>query len=1068
VNEGATASVTLAPDSGYQISGMSGTCPAGTLSGSSYTTGAINADCTVVANFDQGETTGMRLSTQGELLIFPYYAAHGDYQTLVTVTNTTPLVKGVKVAVREGLRGNEVLGWHSYIGPYEALEFLLSKDGAGNAAIYKLDLGGGDPCTVPEFPTEPVALVSWEFAEDSFNDLTRTGAGYIEAVEMGQWSPNSGLGYAAAAKDCSDLVSAWISSGGTGLWDDDPMFEALPWQGGGLSGSAAIESPDYFSYVTHMSYEATAIANFARYRQPAEFHTQPGSLTDAMRKGSLQFERAIDGITSVYTAETGLDALSALLTQSQLSESRPTSAAVGSPKSWLFSMPTKYHHESTGAMGPFSATWNPSTSSACEFFEVGEAPPSSVANVDLLNRENLSLCAATNWVVMPESESHPISPPEWLASAVARSPAEITAAKMVSTSATTPMLHRRIELEASYGGTQFVGLPVLSVPVYTNSVVDQPPVSGTTQGSLLRFLASLNVQLGAVNRPSIDKAEVNFSASNTGPLTTESYEVTCLGRGEDQNSSLVGTAPISPIALAGIRSTATYDCRLVAVAAEGTSAPQRFVLSPPQPSTPPGTPTISQSDVDDGEIYLYVTGDNGGLPILEYQASCTDGANTYTGSSGSSPVTVSGLTNGVSYQCQVRMRNSLGWSGYSSYSAGIVPEEATSGLPIWLLYQATQNQPPPVTCNDTNDTDGDRLLNCYETNTGSYVSATNTGTDPLNADTDDDGITDGDEVLGTTGGLNLPGMGANPLKKTILIEYDWLSDDTQEWFNTGTGQNEFGPHNHRPTAAVMSLVADVYSAAPVNNPDGSTGVQIIQDYGQGGAFTGGNEIADDDGNLAGYLGTDYYSKKSQNFAANRQGYFHYTIMAHKYGGGATESSGLAELFADDLIVSSNWWLEYDESVASTIVHELGHNLGLRHGGFEDTNNKPNYNSVMNYNYQFPGVDTDCSGCGTNCSSGNAFISGDGLIDYSTGSRNDLQEGFLTESFGVCSNVATDWNRNGSIDGSTVAADVNGDGAQTILEDSDDWANIYYFGPSDSAGASLTPNTVQCDNVPPGP
>src|SRR5262249_36501209 len=38
--------------------------------------------------------------------------------------------------------------------------------------------------------------------------------------------------------------------------------------------------------------------------------------------------------------------------------------------------------------------------------------------------------------------------------------------------------------------------------------------------------------------------------------------------------------------------------------------------------------------------------------------------------------------------------------------------------------------------------------------------------------------------------------------------------------------------------------------------------------------------------------------------------------------------------------------------ASTWMHELGHNLGLRHGGDEDTNDTPNYLSVMNYQYQY--------------------------------------------------------------------------------------------------------------------
>ena len=44
------------------------------------------------------------------------------------------------------------------------------------------------------------------------------------------------------------------------------------------------------------------------------------------------------------------------------------------------------------------------------------------------------------------------------------------------------------------------------------------------------------------------------------------------------------------------------------------------------------------------------------------------------------------------------------------------------------------------------DTDGDGLLDSAETNTGVYVSETDTGTDPNNADTDVDGLSDGLEV----------------------------------------------------------------------------------------------------------------------------------------------------------------------------------------------------------------------------------------------------------------------------------------------------------------------------------
>ncbi len=51
VNYGSTKAFTLTASTGYSIGTTTGTCPAGTLSGSTYTTGAITANCTVIANF---------------------------------------------------------------------------------------------------------------------------------------------------------------------------------------------------------------------------------------------------------------------------------------------------------------------------------------------------------------------------------------------------------------------------------------------------------------------------------------------------------------------------------------------------------------------------------------------------------------------------------------------------------------------------------------------------------------------------------------------------------------------------------------------------------------------------------------------------------------------------------------------------------------------------------------------------------------------------------------------------------------------------------------------------------
>ena len=72
------------------------------------------------------------------------------------------------------------------------------------------------------------------------------------------------------------------------------------------------------------------------------------------------------------------------------------------------------------------------------------------------------------------------------------------------------------------------------------------------------------------------------------------------------------------------------------------------------------------------------------------------------------------------------------------------------------------------------DDDNDVLLDDYETNTGTFISATNTGTDPLVADTDGDGFDDGVEVAAGTDPNNpgsfpgqVPALGA--WTRTLLI-----------------------------------------------------------------------------------------------------------------------------------------------------------------------------------------------------------------------------------------------------------------------------------------------------------
>lgn len=153
--------------------------------------------------------------------------------------------------------------------------------------------------------------------------------------------------------------------------------------------------------------------------------------------------------------------------------------------------------------------------------------------------------------------------------------------------------------------------------------------------------------------------------------------------------SVEGTS--SPLTLSGLTNGTSYTCSVTSSGAGGTSAPSASLTATPAAPTQPPTPSISRTEPGDGEIFISTGGGNGGSPILQWQASCTDGVNTFTGDSFSGPgVTVSGLTNGTAYQCRVRVRNALGWSAnWSPYTAPLVPEETgQAGLPVWMLYVA--------------------------------------------------------------------------------------------------------------------------------------------------------------------------------------------------------------------------------------------------------------------------------------------------------------------------------------------------------------------------------------------
>jgi hypothetical protein len=334
------------------------------------------------------------------------------------------------------------------------------------------------------------------------------------------------------------------------------------------------------------------------------------------------------------------------------------------------------------------------------------------------------------------------------------------------------------------------------------------------------------------------------------------------------------------------------------------------------------------------------------------------------------------------------------------------------------------------------DTDGDGLLDVWETN-GLTVS-----------------------VGGVDEFVDLPAMGADPNHKDIFVEADYMV-------------------GHQPIPSAIWVIVDAFNNAPVTNPDGTTGIHLHVDYGSSAPliWAPGNwgamshaEALTHQTNLGTCTGSTYNwdgldAIKQDHFTAGRAAVFHYNVWAHNLCTSFGSTSGISRNGAafgngaSDFIVSLGSWTSgvgTANEQAGTFMHELGHNLGLHHGGEDDTQWKPNYISVMNYAFQTRGL----------------FIGGSaGYFDYSRYNFPDLNENNLNETTGISAPTtigtyhfcgldnmvpdtdasSVDWNCDGDQTDTGVSYNINqgmswnNNSTLDTLTSQNDWDNLAYTG-----------------------
>jgi hypothetical protein len=144
-------------------------------------------------------------------------------------------------------------------------------------------------------------------------------------------------------------------------------------------------------------------------------------------------------------------------------------------------------------------------------------------------------------------------------------------------------------------------------------------------------------------------------------------------------SGITASGASSPIAVTGLTNGTVYTFTVKATNAAGTGAASAAsnAVTPSAPLTVPGAPTISSATAGNAQASVIFTAPaaNGGSAIISYTVTSNPGG--YTATAASSPLTVTGLTNGTAYTFTVKATNAVGSGAASAASNVVIPAPAS-------------------------------------------------------------------------------------------------------------------------------------------------------------------------------------------------------------------------------------------------------------------------------------------------------------------------------------------------------------------------------------------------------
>ena len=386
------------------------------------------------------------------------------------------------------------------------------------------------------------------------------------------------------------------------------------------------------------------------------------------------------------------------------------------------------------------------------------------------------------------------------------------------------------------------------------------------------------------------------------------------------------------------------------------------------------------------------------------------------------------------------------YSGPDSRDFSFTCSDPSAFNDVSINYQDKSNGVVAITIGFTTAKAGD-----YEVTLGNNV-VSKTVKLYIEGDRDGDGLLDEWEVNGIdyvhdgmTEHLDLPAMGADPWIPDIFIEVDYM-------YREGSGLFKQGKKDYRMPKEVYNIVYQAFK---------EKGIKLHIDAGKDSIMN--FDTKETWGDLSRSNGLEYVNEIElgwqfenwlpyieSSFDPIRHAVFRHCSLIGKYtcthpsdstldirGSSGISYGGPSQMF----MVAIDSTEKGNVAKAGTFMHELGHTLGLSHGGLESPfwpeqpptkdqqRYKPNHLSIMNYRYQFSGLRNE---------------KGETIVNYQDFSLPSIVEYAIDERRGIipsseCKNKGLmvnyndrfyrctdpiDFNKNGIIDEKLVEFDLN--------------------------------------------